>query len=262
MEQYQADDARRAIAKPRDVAYRTDEVLKLVMVGEAAAGKTTALECLMNGGYPIAHAPDSTIGVGWREYAYHSDQGHYYRFSVHDTAGEERFAYVTEPYLRDAHVVVGVVDIAALAEKPLQEPADITAQRVFTRTFGAALSAARRRDKLVFDGFDHRPVMVCMGNKRDTCPGSELRAALRALCSRDRVHYLDTSARTGEHVVDAFHWGMCDAARLVEQHIDAHGVPASRRTLAALQDPPTYVLAVDTLAGADGQDPLKCRCIT
>ena len=179
---------------------RFSTVFKMVVVGPSGAGKTSALHALVENSTGLTMHP-STIGMDFKTYRmrYRDD---WYKFQLWDTAGQERFSVVCEQFFRNAHAVVGVVDLkqalkdcatqlseyAAGQRRPTpdidgnsdslppppeqmcwQDICDRAARSIFERVFRKPIEADRRPDMMVFRGFckPDRPVMVCLGNKID-----------------------------------------------------------------------------------------------
>ena len=84
-----------------------DYMLKVVVCGPAAAGKTTLVQRYVYGTYdPVV---TSTIGVDLFAHTVEYN-GSRVRLQIWDTSGMEKFACLADSYYRHAHVVILVLD--------------------------------------------------------------------------------------------------------------------------------------------------------
>lgn len=87
----------------------SDFHIKLLMVGDNSAGKSTLLLRFTDDTYTQSYI--STIGVDFRIRTMEID-GKLIRVQIWDTAGQERFKTITNSYYRGAHGVMFVYDVA------------------------------------------------------------------------------------------------------------------------------------------------------
>ncbi|KAJ3448747.1 ras and ef-hand domain-containing protein [Anaeramoeba flamelloides] len=86
-----------------------DYLVKLLMVGDSACGKTSILLRFSEDKYN-KNMP-STIGVDFREKTKTISNNKKVKFSVWDTAGQERFRTLTSSYYRGAQGIILVYDV-------------------------------------------------------------------------------------------------------------------------------------------------------
>ena len=85
--------------------------IKLVLIGNSAAGKTCIVQRMVNNIFNVNN--NSTIGAAYMTYSINKNL----KIEMWDTAGQERFYSLLPMYARGAEVIIIVVDI----EKNLEE---------------------------------------------------------------------------------------------------------------------------------------------
>jgi len=87
---------------------RYDYMVKLVIIGDSAVGKTNILLRFVNDEYKINHV--TTIGVDFKVKILPVD-GLNIKMQIWDTAGQERFKTITESYYKGAAGVIFVYSV-------------------------------------------------------------------------------------------------------------------------------------------------------
>ncbi|ESO99395.1 hypothetical protein LOTGIDRAFT_158479 [Lottia gigantea] len=85
-----------------------DYLFKIVLIGDAAVGKTCVVQRFKSGTYTEKHG--STIGVDFTMKTLNID-GKLVKLQIWDTAGQERFRTITQSYYRSANGVIIAYDI-------------------------------------------------------------------------------------------------------------------------------------------------------
>ena len=95
------------MTKRRD-EQKYDYLVKLVIIGDTAVGKTNILLRYVNEEYKMSHV--TTIGVDFKIKTINID-GIKIKMQIWDTAGQERFKTITETYYKGAAGVVLVYSV-------------------------------------------------------------------------------------------------------------------------------------------------------
>ena len=85
-----------------------DYMVKLVIVGDSAVGKTNILMRFVDEGYKTSHI--TTIGVDYKIKVLTID-GVSIKMQIWDTAGQERFRTITETYYRGSAGIIFVYSV-------------------------------------------------------------------------------------------------------------------------------------------------------
>lgn len=155
------------------------------MLGDSGVGKTSLVARLTNPDRPMNHDISATMGIEFDTQMLDTEQGKV-KAQIWDTAGQERFARVLLPtYFRKAKGVILVYDITnAKSFESLSE-------RWMTQLNDHASS-----DDLA---------KLLVGNKSDLEPSREVpREKAEQFCSEYGMEMLETSAKSGENVLQAF----------------------------------------------------------
>lgn len=88
-----------------------DYMVKLVIIGDSAVGKTNILLRFVSDEYKMTHI--TTIGVDFKIKIMEID-GLNIKMQIWDTAGQERFKTITETYYKGA---AGVIFVYSVADK-------------------------------------------------------------------------------------------------------------------------------------------------
>jgi small GTP-binding protein len=159
----------------------TPETLKYIVIGSSGVGKTAILTRLENDVFRNDAHP--TIGVDF-VISKIDVQGQSFKLHIWDTAGQERFKALAKSYFRCAMGVILVFDI--------------TERRSFDDVNQWLMDVHSQCEPNV--------AVTLVGNKRDL---ESVRAvSLSEATDFARFHhinYVETSARTGENITDAFY---------------------------------------------------------
>ncbi|GMT30657.1 hypothetical protein PFISCL1PPCAC_21954, partial [Pristionchus fissidentatus] len=165
---------------PQDPSTSAIKTIKVVMMGDSCAGKSAILERFISNTFDDTST--STIGMDFFSKQFTTRSGKNIRLQVWDTAGQERFRQLMPSYIREAAVAILVFD--------LSNP------RSFANLDSWVLFMRRQRGD--------KTKLVLVGNKSDNERSVEPSAVLQFLIDHDEVPYIETSARTGENVVELF----------------------------------------------------------
>jgi small GTP-binding protein len=154
---------------------------KFIVIGASGVGKTSLLKRFIDDQF-IADTP-STIGVEYLATVIEVD-GKPIKLQIWDTAGQEKFRSIVKSYFRH---VVGVILVFDISSRKTFEDLSLWLNDVHQLC-------------------DPNAVVTLIGNKLDL-------ASLRAVTTSDaqifasnhQLTYLETSARGGDNVVEAFH---------------------------------------------------------
>ncbi len=182
-----------------------DHLFKFVLIGNTGVGKS----CLL-----LRYADDeftesfiSTIGVDFR---FRTSQigDRTVKLQIWDTAGQERFQTITSAYYRSSDAIAIVYDVTR------------------RETFAKVPMWMNEAKKYVPD----IPVLL-IANKSDQSDRDVTSDEGRALARELDASYIETSARTGEGVAEAFHeLGRQCLKRLMERHVH-HDAPTEHSRL-------------------------------
>mmetsp|Transcript_22259 Transcript_22259/g.27292 ORF Transcript_22259/g.27292 Transcript_22259/m.27292 type:complete len:224 (-) Transcript_22259:297-968(-) len=158
---------------------------KIVMLGDSGVGKTSLVARLTNPDRPMNHDISATMGIEFDTQMLDTEHGKV-KAQIWDTAGQERFARVLLPtYFRKAKGVILVYDITNA------KSFDSLSERWMTQLNDHASS-----DDLA---------KLLVGNKSDLEASREvLQEKAREFCEIHGMDMLETSAKSGENVLQAF----------------------------------------------------------
>jgi len=170
---FESAQSRPATARPHRVAEpnigQTTEKVKLLIVGDSSVGKTMAARKFAGKGLDGA----STIGVDFLTKKV-AVNGKAVKLEMIDTAGQERFTFLTSSHYRDGKIFFVMFDLSSTAsfcscERWLQQIGD----------------------NCVVDS----PIIFLIGNKRDLVDSRQISVETAAAFARDRsLSYFETSA--------------------------------------------------------------------
>lgn len=165
-----------------DLLKQYDHMCKVVVVGDSGVGKSSLILRFAEGMFVMSHI--ATIGVDFRIRTV-EDSGKVIKMQLWDTAGQERFRAIMPTYYRGAHAVMLVFDVTQ------QESLD-------------ALQSRWLKDVRLSASDD--AMLVVIGNKADgpSLQHKETTAAGRAFADSIGAVYMETSAKTGRNVDEAF----------------------------------------------------------
>lgn len=156
-----------------------DYILKIVIIGSSGVGKTSVLSRYTDDRMNETHL--TTIGIDFKIKTLNVN-GRSVKLQLWDTAGQERFESLVENYFRGAK---GVVYVFSLTDNRSFE----AIPRFISRTEGHMI-----------------PCAILLGNKADlTAERKVTPAQIHDMCNMyDNMTYVETSAKTGQNVADAF----------------------------------------------------------
>ena len=157
-----------------------DYVIKLLLIGESGAGKTSLL--LRYDRNTFSDVFISTIGIDFKIKYIVIDKKHI-KLQIWDTAGQERFKTITSSYYRGSHGVFIVYDI----------------------TNRISFNNATKWINDISNNIYIDVVKILIGNK---CDLSERRAVTtiegQTLANSYGIQFFETSAKTGENIEKIF----------------------------------------------------------
>lgn len=173
---------------------------KIVVVGSSGVGKSAIVERLIEGTFTEESQP--TVGVAFKSFVCQLDNDSV-KLQIWDTAGQERFKSVSKVYFRKAVGAILVYDITSEA------------------SFEDLQTWLRDLHQL-----SHPEAFILLvGNKNDLEARREVGVRqAQDFAERHRLMYIETSARTGANVTEAFTklaYGV--TSRIVSGQIKARG---------------------------------------
>jgi small GTP-binding protein len=153
---------------------------KIIILGTSGVGKTAIVQQLID--KTFSPSLQSTVGVEFKSWPYRTSTGEDVKLNVWDTAGQERFRSVSKAYFRNA---VGALLVFAIDSE--QSYADLDGWLCDLRQ-SANPSA----------------VILLIGNKSDLDTREVSEDQAREFAVRHELDYLETSAKDGTGVEDAF----------------------------------------------------------
>lgn len=156
----------------------SSDCVKVVLVGEAAAGKSALAQRLGYDSFTIHTLP--TIGIDFIRVRRPG-----YRMHLWDTAGQDRFRSIISSYYRMGKVLVLVVD-STMEEQDQEQALRFWRQQCADHNPDGLFAVVATKADLVEESTD------------------EESSALGRWCEQQGVPHFRTSARTGEGVEEAF----------------------------------------------------------
>lgn len=158
----------------------TQNSYKVVVVGSSGVGKTAIVQRLVDGTFQ--EESQSTVGVEFKSHNITNDN-EIVKLNIWDTAGQERFRSVSKAYFRNA---VGAILVFACNDSGSFADLDSWLNDLHTLSTSNA-------------------VVVLVGNKSDLAEGRQVSVAeAETFAARHGMIYLETSARDGTNVSEAF----------------------------------------------------------
>ena len=153
---------------------------KVVLVGSSGVGKTSIVQHLISGNFREEN--QATIGVEFKSYALQTE-GESIKLQIWDTAGQERFRSVSKAYFRNA---LGAILVFDLTNR--QSFDDLN---MWFSDF-SQLSAPNA-------------YILSIGNKCDLEDERQIvESEANSFAQRNGLFYLETSAKNGDHIEEAF----------------------------------------------------------
>lgn len=156
-------------------------VVKLLIVGNSAVGKTSLLLRYTEGRFSENHLP--TIGIDFKIKKIHFDDISL-KMQIWDTAGQERFKTVTQSYFKGTH---GVIFVYSCTDRESYD-------HIVSWMKQANSSAPQNSSKIL------------VANKCDADEKARVVTTEegRELASQFKLHFFETSAKTNENISEAF----------------------------------------------------------
>jgi small GTP-binding protein len=197
-------------------------LFKIVVVGASGVGKTAIVTQLVTQKFKSCSPP--TIGVEFTSYALLSEEESI-KLQIWDTAGQERFRSVSKAYFRNAYGAVLVFD---LTNKQSFDELNMWINDLNTLCIPNAY-------------------IILVGNKADLVDDRTVsEGEAQEMGKRYNLEYLETSAKTGEHVPEAF----IRLGNGIIRQVKKGQIETSR--------PTDFV--VDTLHPNEKEAPSQCPC--
>ncbi|MCL4168763.1 UNVERIFIED_CONTAM: hypothetical protein GTU68_021489 [Idotea baltica] len=165
----------------RKEAEKYDYLVKVVIIGDTAVGKTNILLRYVNEEYKMTHI--TTIGVDFKIKTINID-GVKIRMQIWDTAGQERFKTITETYYKGA---AGVVLVYAVNDR---------------KTFNSLENWIKQIN-------ESQPENICkiiVGNKSDVSLNDRQvsKEEGEALAKKYGVEFMESSAKDNSNISEIF----------------------------------------------------------
>jgi len=153
---------------------------KFIIIGSSGVGKTAIMKRLVDNTYSTDS--QSTIGVEFDSTSIEVD-GQSIKLQIWDTAGQERFRSIAKAYFRNA---VGVILVFDITERKTFDDVNVWLNDVHSLC-------------------DANAVVMLVGNKSDM-KATRIVSMSEAenFASHHQISYLETSARLGDNIKDAF----------------------------------------------------------
>jgi small GTP-binding protein len=153
---------------------------KIVVVGASGVGKTAIVNHLITRTFKEESQP--TIGVEFKSYSLSAEDENV-KLQIWDTAGQERFRSVSKAYFRNA---AGAILVFDLTQRSTFEEVNVWINDLNTLCLPNA-------------------VILLVGNKTDLVDDRAVSdTEAQEWAKRYNLEYLETSAKTGDNVTDAF----------------------------------------------------------
>ena len=247
----------RAVEQPNSSILNADMTpiqTKLVLLGEAAVGKTSVVYRFVQDDFQENREP--TIGAAFLTQRCRLED-RLIKFEIWDTAGQERFHSLAPMYYRNAQASAVVYDITKAASfekaknwvKELQRQAN---PHIVIALVGNKLDLVS--DKLDLNAEeDSDKIVESDDNDEEAAP-----AAQREVACSEAQHYADemgllffeTSAKTGENVLETF--------TEIAKHIPLEAKPTSNQTTPSAGNARTELVDLQRRANASGREGCSC----
>ena len=227
---------------------------KLVLLGEAAVGKTSVVYRFVQDDFQENREP--TIGAAFLTQRCRLED-RLIKFEIWDTAGQERFHSLAPMYYRNAQASAVVYDITKAASfekaknwvKELQRQAN---PHIVIALVGNKLDLVS--DKLDLNAEEDSDKIV---ESDDTDEEAAPAAQREVACSEAQQYademgllFFETSAKTGENVLETF--------TEIAKHIPLEAKPTSNQTTPSAGDARTELVDLQRRANASGREGCSC----
>ena len=156
-----------------------DYRLKICMIGDSSVGKTSLIYRLTTNNFNINH--NTTIGVDFGTYTFKIDNKNV-KIHIWDTAGQERYRSICKIYFREVTGFLLTFDLTdIISYNNIKQWINIINEEV------------------------EDPMILIVGNKKDDTINRVIKKKdIILFIQKNNYHYIETSAKTGENVYDAF----------------------------------------------------------
>ena len=183
----------------------SETIFKIVMVGNSAVGKTSLIRQLVS--QEFFDDNQATVGVEFRPYTMKTSSGADIKLQIWDTAGQERYRSVAKSYIRSSFGALLVFD---LTDRKSYESVGDWLQTLNSLT-------------------DPNAFILLIGNKSDLADHRAIGTGeATELAHRNNIEYMETSAKTGHLVQEAFvRMGEEIYRRVVKGSIKSETIPST-----------------------------------
>lgn len=172
---------------------------KFIVIGASGVGKTSILDRLVDDEFPTEQV--STIGVDYKTTVVEID-GQSIKLQIWDTAGQEKFHSISRSYFRRA---VGVILVYDITDRKSFDELSIWLNDVHTLC-------------------DPNASVLMIGNKLDMASQRTVSTSeAQSFAATQQLSYIETSAKDGNNVIEAFN----RAAKMVYDKAEA-GILATK----------------------------------
>ena len=246
-----------AAEQPNSITLNTNMTpiqTKLVLLGEAAVGKTSVVYRFVQDDFQENREP--TIGAAFLTQRCRLED-RLIKFEIWDTAGQERFHSLAPMYYRNAQASAVVYDITKAASfekaknwvKELQRQAN---PHIVIALVGNKLDLVS--DKLDLNAEEDSDKIV---ESDDTDEEAAPAAQREVACSEAQQYademgllFFETSAKTGENVLETF--------TEIAKHIPLEAKPTSNQTTPSAGNARTELVDLQRRANASGREGCSC----
>jgi len=175
--------------------------LKVVTLGDKAAGKTSLILRFVEGRFKINSQP--TIGALFLCKRGKTGEGLGFKLQIWDTSGDKRFESMAPLYYKTANIVLVCYDV--------------TSRTSFLKTHEWVEKLKQNLNRLKQEGDATVPQMIVVGTKIDLHDLREVpKREAEAFAANNGAAYYETSAKTGENVEGLFEE---TAARILKESL-------------------------------------------
>jgi len=185
-----------------------DYLIKLLLIGDSGVGKSCLLLRFSDDSFTPSFI--TTIGIDFKIRTIELD-GKRIKLQIWDTAGQERFRTITTAYYRGAMGILLVYDVTD------------------EKSFGNIRNWIRNIEQHATESVNK----MLIGNKCDMVDKKVIDTARgKALAEECQIRFLETSAKTGQNVEEAF---ICLAKDIKKRLIDSQESPGTTDSTLDLQ---------------------------